>query len=114
MKKQNNTPAILGIKERIYDAVYLELERANTKHPDQFASRHEGYAVLLEEFQEFDFEYRNMENQLKYLWSSIKKDKDIESLNYYLKDLKEYTDNALLELIQIRAMIDKFEDSDLD
>ncbi len=69
------------------EQVAEELERARQKHPHRLASLHEGYAVILEEFDE--------------LWEEIKTQK----VSYYA---------VLTELVQVAAMCQRLaEDMEL-
>jgi hypothetical protein len=60
-------------------AAYDEIKRAKAKHPRDFASPHEGYAVIKEELEE--------------AWDEIKRDD---------------TEAAVLEMVQVAAMALRF------
>ena len=86
-----------------------ELERANKKFP-LFASEHEGYAVMLEEFEEAQEEIEDIKSKLETLWH-VTRNKNIEmGYRFFLVEhMKEITIRAIQELIQLAAMCDKYE-----
>lgn len=58
---------------RIKALTALELREANAEHP-QFASAHEGYAVLMEEIEEAAEALEEMRAMQKILWRHIRGD----------------------------------------
>ena len=83
-----------------------ELERANAEHP-LFASRHEGYAVLLEEVEELQQEQEWLADNVDHMWKLIKKDQKIT-----YKVLRDCIRRLIAEAVQVGAMIDKMEMSE--
>jgi hypothetical protein len=68
------------VETEVFDAIHDEIARAKIKHPGNFNSTHEGFAVLKEEFDE--------------LWDDVKADKDGETMKK--------------EAIQVAAMAIRF------
>lgn len=87
----------------IEELVQQELKEANEIHP-AFASDHEAYAVLLEEFEECKEEIEACELQLQRIWKQTKNDEDNHALYTYLK---EHAKRLAAEAIQLAAMADK-------
>lgn len=84
-----------------------ELARANEKFP-LFASRHEGYAVTLEEVDELEAEMHMIKSGMRDLWMAIKLDApEIGDLSL----IGEHAVNAACEAVQIAAMCQKMFDS---
>ena len=86
--------------------------KAATNAYGEFNSAHEGYAVILEEFEEAKENIQLMEDNLKMLWEDIKK--DISFVNDardggILTTLEENAIDLIQEAIQIAAMIKKFQ-----
>lgn len=86
--------------------VQEELDRANKKFP-QFASPHEGYAVLLEEVEETTEELENLKWEFEKAWEDIKKNNDALE---HIKLVKEFAEFVAAESIQVAAMAQKFID----
>ena len=82
-----------------------ELDRANDKFP-QFASSHEGYAVLLEEVEETKEEMSRLEVETKFLWQTVRGNNPFS----YAEDIKRTATNLAAEAIQVAAMAQKFID----
>lgn len=86
-----------------------ELDRI-IKEKGYFNSRHEGYAVLLEELQELQEEYYNIENYLNGFWDKHCR-KDTKKANNELMailDCLDYRSQCLIkEAIQVAAVIKK-------
>ncbi len=85
----------------------IELVYANQKFP-AFASPHEGYAVLLEEFEELMDELRFFESYKRALWDGIKKN---ENVTQYVDGMEKSAIKTVAEAIQVAAMCKKYRDS---
>ena len=83
--------------------VQEELKEANEIHP-QFASDHEAYAVVLEEFEECEEELAACKRQLGAIWEQTKNDVNNHALYTYLK---QHAIRLVQEAIQLAAMCDK-------
>ncbi len=83
-----------------------ELQKANAVYP-QFNSRHEAYAVLLEEVEEVEAEFIILKETLATLWKEIKDDLPKEDILFRLNDLEHVGYMLLREHIQVMAMIKK-------
>lgn len=95
---------------KLVDLVKEELEKANTKHKPVFNSTHEYYAVLMEEIEEADTDFRAIGQLNIDLWNYIKHDTygKIHEVN---KEIAIKTANCIHELIQVIAMTEKFKQS---
>ena len=94
--------------ETIREMANNELERANTKF-NQFASPHEGYAVLLEEVEEVLEDINGIADSLEYLWQDIKCD---ASCKESIDQIEFSAEHAIEELVQVLAMCRKFIDGE--
>ena len=86
------------------EVVDNEFLRASKDHGTTFTSYHEGYAVLLEEFEEAQAELCGLERSVRHLWSAIKND---DMLPLYPYEVKRYAVLAAAELVQVAAMAEK-------
>ena len=84
--------------------VSQELERATQDNPP-FHSRHEGFAVLLEEMDELDEETECIRHNIRELWGAIRADKPTST-----EELKQAAIRAACEAVQVAAMAEKFHD----
>ena len=87
-------------------AVMRELNRANNKFP-LFASNHEAYAVILEEFEETVDELEFAKVSMTAFWMSVKEDDNPENLIRYLKSARKDMLLCACEAIQTTAMFEK-------
>lgn len=71
-------------------------------------SRHESYAVLLEEYEEMIDEVNHLSNELDNIWDAVKKNNDALTLFKYLARAQSTSRNLIAEGVQTAAMIDKF------
>jgi len=94
------------VKDGITKLIEEELELANKKFP-LFNSPHEGYAVILEEFEEAMEEKEDILTEMAYLKKRIFQNEN-KSAIYKIKCLKNSTINCISELIQLAAMCDKY------
>lgn len=97
-----------AVRKDVESLVQKELDSANKKFP-LFRSAHEGYAVMLEEFEEARRELESAKDSLGNLWASVKIN-DISS-PVFAESVKEYAVNLAVEAIQTAAMARKFMDS---
>ena len=94
-------------KETINQLVIEEYQKANEKFP-MFNSSHEAWAVLKEEVEEFADECYGIFNPMSDLWRFVKIN-DINSQKDILLLIKNHALRASEELIQVMAMIHKYE-----
>lgn len=96
------------MKSKIEELVKFELHRADNKHGALLHSAHEAYAVLKEEIEELGESVEITESNMKFLWGFVKEDKP-ELFKIPLNRIRAEAFNAVLEAIQVVAMVDKFE-----
>ena len=90
------------------DQVKKELEDANKKFPP-ISSDHEGYAVLLEEFEELTLEILNAKSNLSSVWFDTKRGNCLQ-MQQNLWKMRTSLRKAYKELVQTAAMIEKWLD----
>lgn len=95
---------MMSLEAEIERLATAELEQANKKFP-LFASDHEGYAVILEEFQESEEEVNRARFRLNRLWESVRAD---EAQTEYIRHIRKSMLKAAAEAIQTAAMCEKF------
>lgn len=97
----------------IESAIDEEYYSASKKHGDLFNSLHEGYAVLLEEIEEAEAEYKSCKELVSFLWAKIKSPEKIKLYTEVelLKKIKVHVLNEMKELAQVGAMIRKLENT---
>lgn len=78
-------------------------------HPPFFGSLHEGFAIMKEEQEEFEEEYKKASLKVNDLWELIKKDKTKTELFQCVKELKDYSKSAFDEFIMFYTMLGKLE-----
>lgn len=92
----------------INQLVSAEYNNACEHFGDKYNSLHEGFAVLLEEIEEVDFEIKHILSCKNDIWGSIK----AEILeDYELKAMKEYIYHAISELAQCAAVLKKMQNT---
>lgn len=92
---------------RVETLICGELRTAKEQHGESFNSLHEAYAVALEELEEASTNVDMCKYWYKGIWDSIKWDEKESSLVEPLKEARKYTVEAIKELAQFAAMIDK-------
>ncbi|MDE6020537.1 MAG: hypothetical protein K2H01_06050 [Ruminococcus sp.] len=96
-------------KNEISDAVEAELVAANEKYPP-FASLHEAYAVVKEEFEEAKVEIDEYKKLMDDFWNCIKDD-DIRGALELTAKMKHTGIRLAMEASQMAAMAIKAEQS---
>lgn len=96
------------LMDKIRVLTALELQNANTKHP-QFHSLHEGYAVLLEELEEAAEALEEAEAMRKILWIHVRRDDEMMAKSFAARLEKASADLAA-EAVQCAAMAHKMLD----
>lgn len=89
---------------RVETLICGELRTAKEQHGESFNSLHEAYAVALEELEEASVDFDNVKTVFSYFWEDITASDDPTN---DLIDAKHYTVEAIKELAQFAAMIDK-------
>ena len=95
-----------AIKQKIYELTETELKAANEKFP-LFASSHEAYAVIFEEFDEAREELEMVEYSLDKFWTEVKENESPEVKNKRLTRIYENAAKLAVEAIQTAAMARK-------
>lgn len=91
---------MMSLEAELERLAVAELERANKKFP-LFASDHEGYAVILEEFQESEEEVNRARFRLNRLWESVRAD---EAQTEYIRHIRERMLKAAVKALQDNAV----------
>lgn len=97
-----------GLVRDSEEIVKKELQEAN-KAFRAFASTHEGYAVVLEEFEELKERFDQTEEILKNEWLLTKQNATKETFKAVLEDANAITIQLVAEAVQTAAMFQKFE-----
>lgn len=98
---------LIGSVKKLVDE---ELQRANSENGDKFPTMHDGYGVILEEFQETQEELDRANEKLKIIWSCIRQDNESGAVQG-AQLLKKRAILTACEAIQVAAMAEKFEQS---
>ena len=93
-----------AVETHIRNLVEIELAAANERFP-QFRSQHEGYAVILEEFDEAKEQLEAAELFLDHMWDNVRHD---SPARLSAESLMMFSINAACEAIQVAAMCRKF------
>ena len=96
-----------GLVRDSEEIVKKELQEAN-KAFRAFASTHEGYAVVLEEFEELKERFDQTEEILKNVWLLTKQNATKETFKAVLEDANAITIQLVAEAVQT-AVFQKFE-----
>lgn len=89
---------------RVETLICGELRTAKEQYGETFNSLHEAYAVALEELEEASVDFENTKTAFSYFWEDITANDDPTN---DLIDTKHYAVEAIKELAQFAAMIDK-------
>ena len=100
------TESMDAIKQKIYELTETELKAANEKFP-LFASSHEAYGVIFEEFDETRDELESLEYSIDQFWSDVKENSSEDVKNDRLTRIYEKSINLAVEAIQTAAMARK-------
>lgn len=104
--EQERKEQVDAIKQKIYELTETELKVANEKFP-LFASSHEAYAVIFEEFDEAREELETVEYSLDKFWTEVKENESPEVKNKRLTRIYENAVKLAVEAIQTAAMARK-------
>ena len=92
---------------RVETLICGELRTAKEQHGEKFNSLHEAYAVALEELEEASEKVDMAKYYYEYVWNRIKSDEEKKIIVDSLNRTRIYTVEAIKELAQFAAMIDK-------
>lgn len=95
-----------AIKQKIYELTETELKAANEKFP-LFASSHETYGVIFEEFEETRDELNELESSIDRFWLGVKQNTSYIVENDRLAEIYERAVRLAVEAIQTVAMARK-------
>ena len=104
--EQEKIESMDAIKQKIYELTEMELKAANEKFP-LFASSHEAYAVIFEEFDEAREELEMVEYSLDKFWTEVKENESEEVKTKRLTRIYENAVKLAVEAIQTAAMARK-------
>lgn len=96
-----------ALKQSVEQLVDLEYNRASSKFGKTNHSRHESYAVLLEEYEEAMDEVVSIESEMPAYWLQIKRDSKSPYGMASLEHIADRAINAACEFIQVAAMAHK-------
>lgn len=94
------------VKNKVFKLVDEELKAANEKFP-LFASSHEAYGVIFEEFDETRDELESLEYSIDQFWSDVKENSSEDVKNNRLTRIYEKSIDLAVEAIQTAAMARK-------
>lgn len=97
-------------KDEIRDAIEHELVSANEIHPP-FASLHEAYAVILEELEEAEEQFKLCKTQLELAWERIRSNSITPTL-ITMRSLERAAEHLAEEACQVSAMAIKAQQSE--
>lgn len=101
-------------RDEVRKMAEAELTFMSRIHTPSFNSMHEGYAILLEEFEELQSDMNDTSYGIKQLWEQIKSNgyefDTEEKIKETLSNLELFSTNAIIEAVQVLAMIFKFQD----
>lgn len=92
---------------RVETLICGELRTAKEQYGETFNSLHEAYAVALEELEEAIENVDMCKCWYKEIWDYIKWDEKESRLVEPLKEVRKYKVEAIKELAQLAAMVDK-------
>lgn len=92
---------------RVETLICGELRTAKEQHGEKFNSLHEAYAVALEELEEASKKVDMAKYYYEYVWNRIKSDEEKKIIVDSLNRTRIYAVEAIKELAQFAAMIDK-------
>lgn len=105
-QEQEKIESMDAIKQKIYELTETELKAANEKFP-LFASSHEAYGVIFEEFDETRDELESLEYSIDQFWSDVKENSSEDVKNDRLTRIYEKSIDLAVEAIQTAAMARK-------
>lgn len=94
------------VKREVYTLIDKELEAANQKFP-LFGSKHESFAVFLEEVEEARDESENLQIITNNIWQYTKENQPAEALHEQYTEAYRIAVNLAVEAIQCAAMARK-------
>lgn len=95
------------MQEQIKKMIEEELARGNAKN-GPFVDAHQGYSVILEEFQEAKEELESLEYNLGMMWNEVRgKMKFVPPMQESVDAIYKRAINLTAEAIQIGAMVAK-------
>ena len=104
--EQEKEESMDAIKQKIFELTETELKAANEKFP-LFASSHEAYGVIFEEFDETRDELESLEYSIDQFWSDVKENSSEDVKNDRLTRIYEKSIDLAVEAIQTAAMARK-------
>lgn len=104
--QQERGKSMDAVKNKVFKLVDEELNAANEKFP-LFASSHEAYAVICEEFDETRDKLESLEYSIDQFWSDVKENSSEDVKNNRLTRIYEKSIDLAVEAIQTAAMARK-------
>lgn len=109
--EQEKIESMDAIKQKIYELTETELKAANEKFP-LFASSHEAYAVIFEEFDEAREELEMVEYSLDKFWTEVKENESQEVKNKRLTRIYENAVKLAVEAMARKGILSSYQKGD--
>lgn len=94
----------------VNDLIQAEYKNAVVNFGEKYNSLHEGYAVLLEEVEEVKTEITQLLNSFDVFWLWVKRNNQ-DHKYLCVEDMYKATENAMLELAQVGAVLMKIKNT---
>lgn len=95
-----------NLMEDVDKLIKNELEYARSKFSN-LNSSHEGYAVILEEFEELKEEMEDFDKTLQELWKEVRSNDNKQQADHIIS-MEEVTKKIIKETVQLGAMCRRF------
>ena len=102
----------LETEKLVNELIQAEYKNACEKFGDKYHSLHEAYAVLLEEVEEANTEFKIVKSWKRILWAKLRNiDFQFYSEKEIIEKLQKTTENTIKELAQVGAVLMKIQNT---